>query len=188
MESSFEITITNIKTPQNEYCKSAHETPYISCGATSITDCKKCQNNLCSSIQCGKEIENPSNYIDKFETYNELCLPRNISDKRKKSMCKNFNGVNTYRIFYECDYNFKYNFSFKTSDFYLSIVIIILIVALIVIYYNNYLIRKKQQPFNVPAILPEALFPNDNNIKNDYQKMRTENNNQMAFTGNYYNI
>ena len=103
-------------------------------------------------------------------------------------MCKNFNGANTYRIFYECDYNFKYNFSFKTSDFYLSIVIIKLIVALIVIYYNNYLIRKKQQPFNVPAILPEALFPNDNNIKNDYQKMRTENNNQMAFTGNYYNI
>ena len=133
MESSFEITITNIKTPQNEYCKSMRETPYISCGATSITDCKKCQNNLCSSIQCGKEIENPSNYIDKFETYNELCVPRNISDKRKKSMCKNFNGVNTYRIYNECDYNVKYQFAFMSFELYLIIVLVILGISFIII-------------------------------------------------------
>ena len=91
--------------------------------------------------------------------FNELCVPRNISDKRKKLMCKNFNEANTYRIFYECDYNAIYNFSFMSSEFYLLIVLIILGIAFIIIYYNNYLIKKKQKPFNLPSIFPETLFP-----------------------------
>ena len=80
------------------------------------------------------------------------------------------------------------NFLLKLSDFYLSIVILILFIALIIIYYNNYLIRKKQKPFNVPPILPEALFPNDSNIKNDYQKMRNDDNYNYNGMARYYNI
>ena len=118
--------------------------------------------------------------------YNELCLPRNISDRRKKFMCKNFNGVNTYRIYYECDYNANYNFSFMTSEFYLFIVLIILVVSFIIIYYNNYLIKKKQKPFNLPSIFPETLFPND--INNEYQKLSNEGNNFGTSTYKYNNI
>ena len=151
--------------------------------------CRNCQNNICSSIQCGKAIENPTDYIDEFQNIDELCIPRNISDKRKKSMCKNFNWANTYRMFYECDYNIKYKFSFMTSEFYLLIVIIILIFALIIIYYNNYLIKKKQKPFNVPFIVPEALFPDDKSVNNEFQKRKNENKSgNVYYTGKYYNI
>lgn len=103
-------------------------------------------------------------------------------------MCKNFKGANTYRIFYECEYKINYHFSFKTSEFYLTIVVIILVIGLIIIYYNNYLIRKKQKPFNVPSILPEALFPNDNSINNEYQKMKNDDNNMEYMTYSYNNI
>ena len=85
-----------------------------------MEQCRKCQNIICSSIQCGKDVDNPVDYIDDFQTYNELCMPRNISDKRKKNMCKNFNGVNTYRAFYECDYNFlteNQNLFIKNNNF-----------------------------------------------------------------------
>ena len=119
-------------------------------------------------------MENPDNNIDKFETYNELCIPRNISGKTKKSMCKNFKGANAYRIFYECDYNIKYSFSFMASEFYLFIIFIVLGISFIIIYYNNFLIKKKQKPFNMPSIFPESLFPND--INNEYQKMKIGDN------------
>ena len=169
-ESSFNITINNIKGSKNEYCKYIRKTPFILCGSTSLEVCKSCENDMCSSIQCGKDIENPMYNIDKFETYNELCVPRNISDTKKKSMCKNFKGVNAYRIFYECDYNIKYSFPFMTSEFYLLIIFIILGLSFIIIYYNNYLIKKKQKHYNMPSIFPESLFPND--INNEYQKMK----------------
>ncbi len=154
-----------------------------------MEQCRKCQNIICSSIQCGKDVDNPVDYIDDFQTYNELCMPRNISDKRKKNMCKNFNGVNTYRAFYECDYNIKYNFSFMTSEFYLFVVIVLLVLALIIIYYNNYLIKRKQKPFKVPFIIPEALFPDDKNIKGEFQKVKNDYNiGNINYNGKYYNI
>ena len=118
--------------------------------------------------------------------FNELCVPRNISDKRKKLMCKNFNEANTYRIFYECDYNAIYNFSFMSSEFYLLIVLIILGIAFIIIYYNNYLIKKTQKPFNLPSIFPETLFPKD--INNEYQKMVSEGTNFGTLAYRYNNI
>ena len=139
-----------------------------------MEECRNCRNDKCSSIQCGKESENPVNNIDNFETYNELCIPRNISGKKKQSMCNNFKGVNTYRIFFECDYNIKYSFSFMASEFYLFIIFIVLGISFIIIYYNNFLIKKKQKPFNMPSIFPESLFPND--INNEYQKMKIGDN------------
>ena len=187
--ASFDITISNINTEGNEYCLPIQESSFITCGATPMDHCRKCKNNVCASIQCGKDVENPIDYIDDFQTYNELCIPRNISDKRKKNMCKNFSGVNTYRVFYECDYDIKYKFSFMTSEFYLFVVIIIIVFALIIIYYNNYLIKKKEKPFNVPFFAPEALFPDEKNINSEFKKMRNENNNgNVYYTGKYYNI
>ena len=103
-------------------------------------------------------------------------------------MCKNFKGANTYRTFYECEYKIDYQFTFKTSEFYLIIVAIILVFSLIIIYYNNYLIRKKQKPVKVPSVLPEALFPNDNSINIEYQKMKNEDNNMETMTYTYNNI
>ena len=131
-------------------------------------------------------MENPIDYIDQFEPYNELCLPRNTSDKRKKLMCKNFNGVNTYRIYNECDYNVKYQFAFMSFELYLIIVLVILGISFIIIYYNNYLIRKKQKLFNVPSIFPETLFPNAN-INNEYQKLNDNNMGGTTYNSKYYN-
>lgn len=190
-ESSFKITVKNIKTLQNEYCKYIPKNSFISCGSTTLTECRNCKNELCTLIQCGKEIENPINYIDKFETYNELCVPRNISDKRKKFMCRNFDEVNSYRIFNECNYSINYKFVFMTSEIYLIIVLIILGTALIIIYYNNYLIRRKKKPFKMPSIFPETLFPDINNINNNYQKMKNNEENMRSVTfinGKYNNI
>ena len=184
IESSFKITIKNIKLSQNEYCKYAPINSFIFCGAANITECRNCENEFCTLIQCGKEIENPINYIDQFETYNELCVPRNTSDRRKKLMCKNFNDVNTYRIFNECNYESNYKFVFMTSELYFTIVFIILAIALIIIYYNNYLIRKKQKPFNTPSIFPETIFPDINNINNEYQNMNK--NEDIIRSLNYY--
>ena len=105
-------------------------------------------------------------------------------------MCKNFNGVNTYRIFYECDYNTNYKFVFMSSEFYLIIVLVILGISLIIIYYNNYLIRKKQKPFNVPSIFPETLFPNDNTVNNEYHKINNNerNSGEITYRSKYNNI
>lgn len=171
----------------NQYCKPTNKTSFVSCGSTALEKCRDCGNNMCSSIQCGKEVEKPVDYIDQFVIYNELCIPRNISDKKKKSMCKNFHGVNSYRVFYSCDYNIKYSFSFITSEFYMILVLIILGLTSIIVYYNNYLIKKKQKPFNLPLRFLETLFPNDNNINNEYQQMKSEDKFGGITASNKYN-
>jgi hypothetical protein len=105
-----------------------------------------------------------------------MCLPYTVSDKVKKTMCNNFNNVNTYRSFDECIFeNNDKNTSLQTLIF--SIVIFIVgSISTLIIYYNvsvrifiiyffSQIMKTGEPPFNLPENFPEFLIPAKINLK-----------------------
>ena len=167
---SFSITIENIKLNKNGINANSIS-DYIYCNSIENSKCGKCEEDKCSLIQCGKEIINLQNYI--FKKYDEICIPRNISNKQKEEICINFNEVNSYKQINECISSSNYEVYYMSSNIYLIIIWIIIFIFLIIIFYNKYLIAQKKSPFNVPIIFPETLFPN---IINDNEQQIIKNN------------
>ena len=167
---SFNITIENIKFNKSGINEKSISN-YIYCNSIEYLKCGKCEEDKCSLIQCGKEIINLNNYI--FKKYNEICIPKNISNKEKHEICLNFNEVNSYKEFNECISNSNYEVSYMSSNIYLIIIWFIIFIFLIIIFYNKYLIAQKKRPFNMPIIFPETLFPN---IINDNEQQIIKNN------------
>lgn len=167
---SFSITIEHIKLNKSEINENSIS-DYIYCNSIEYTKCGKCEEEKCALIQCGKEIINLNNYI--FKKYDEVCIPRNISNKEKKEICLNFNEVNSYKQFNECIYNSNYEVYYMSSSLYLIIIWFIIFIFLIIIFYNKYLMAQNKRPFKVPMIFPETLFPN---IINDNEQQIIKNN------------
>ncbi len=74
---------------------------YIYCNNIEYSKCRNCQEDRCLLIQCGKESLRYENII--FEKYDDICIPKNISNEEKEEVCLNFDEVNSYRIFNECN-------------------------------------------------------------------------------------
>ena len=163
---------------------------YIYCNNIEYSKCRNCQEDRCLLIQCGKESLRYENII--FEKYDDICIPKNISNEEKEEVCLNFDEVNSYRIFNECNNESYYELNYMDSKIHLIIILVILNIVLIIIFYNKYLITKKRKPFNVPIIFTETFFPNINNDKdNEQQKIKSdENENDITsnFFGKYQNI
>lgn len=175
--SSFKISTNYILNNKlNENCQYIHETPFAFCGESKLYDCRNCLRESCSLIQCGKEEEDSVNHFDNFETFYEICVPLSITDKKKKSLCKNFYGANTYRQYNECKFDINHNLQSSKSEIYIIIIFLILICSFFVIYYNVYLIKKRQMPFSPPGILPELLFP-----KPSEESKRMKSDDEKAF-------
>jgi len=87
-----------------------------------LSKCKNCEDNLCSLIQCGKETLEFNKTF--FEKYVDICIPRNISKKEKNEICYNFNEVNSYRTFNECNIQLNYEFNYISSSIHLIIIVI----------------------------------------------------------------
>ena len=152
-----------------------------------LSKCKNCEDNLCSLIQCGKETLEFNKTF--FEKYVDICIPRNISKKEKNEICYNFNEVNSYRTFNECNIQLNYEFNYISSSIHLIIIIIILFFFLIIIFYNKYLISNEIKPFNTPRILTDTFFPIIN--KNDNERQKIESNeiyNSPYLSRQYQNI
>lgn len=195
LNSSFEIsTKYEVNNTLNENCQYIHETPFAFCGESKINDCRNCLRESCSLIQCGQEEEDYVNHLDKFTTLYELCVPLSITDKKKKTLCKNFKGVNTYRQYNECIVENSEKYKSSRFDIYLCIILVIMIFSIIVIYYNVYIIKKKEMPFSPPFFLPELIFPTlykkNNKMKNDEEKgfkRVSSTNSTNSYNNNIYN-
>ena len=180
---SFKASIDYIETNSNGSCQYIRESRYAFCGESKLSECRNCKRESCSLIQCGVENDD-ADHIDNFKTLYELCVPLSITDKKKKKICRNFNGVNTYRAYNECFFDNFNKFQFLTYDIYIVIILIILAVSFIIIYYNVYLIKKKQEPFSPPQILPKIFFPSYNS---DYERMKSDDDRMMKHTSyNYF--
>ena len=125
-----------------------------------------------------------TSYKNIFVIYEDICIPRNISNQMKNEICLNFNEANSFRTYNECIYESNLNFNYISSRIYLIIIIILFVLILAIIYYNKYLIAKKEKPFNAPSILAQTLFPNIN----DYQSKKSNESVSPNFRGKYYNI
>ena len=158
----------------------------IYCNMVEYKKCKNCEDNKCSLILCGKETLESDKTI--FEKYEDVCIPNNISNEEKNEICLNFNGVNSYRSFNECN-SLNYQFYYISSSIYLIIIIIVLLIFMIIIFYNKYLITNEAKPFNVPIIFTETFFPNINDKDNEHQKLENnESTNSPNIYGKYQNL
>lgn len=183
-KATFYITIEKISY-NNESNKYINESDYYHCNSIDNSRCGKCEDNICTLIQCGKETINFTEDITKFEIFNEICIPRNISNEEKKNICLNFNEANSYKVFNECNIDFEYNvISFISGSFLLLIIFIVFGTSLTIIYYNKYIINKKKMPFNIKYKLLQICFPNINEDSLNYQTMKNDENNTGA--NNYF--
>ena len=90
--------------------KNSNISDYIYCNNIEYSRCGNCQESKCSLIQCGKESIKSENII--FEKYDDICIPKNISNEEKGIICFNFNEVNSYRIFNECNIETYYELNY----------------------------------------------------------------------------
>lgn len=172
---TFLITINHIKSNRNnENSNYENNSIYNYCDSIDYSKCGNCEDNKCSLILCGKESFNSN--INYFEKLDDICIPKNITNKKKKEICLNFNEVNSFKAFNECIYEFNSTFNYISSSLYLIIILIVISTILFIIYYNKYLIEKNQKPFNVPIIFTEFFFPNNNKDEDeDYLQITEEN-------------
>lgn len=88
-----------------------------------------------------------TSYKNIFVIYEDICIPRNISNQMKNEICLNFNEANSFRTYNECIYESNLNFNYISSRIYLIIIIILFVLILAIIYYNKYLIAKKEKSY-----------------------------------------
>ena len=184
---AFNISIKHLINNKNDF-KNNNISDYIYCNNIEYSRCGNCQENRCLLIQCGKESIRYENMI--FEKYDDICIPKNISNEEKTEICLNFDEVNSYRIFNKCNNESFFEFNYMDSNIHLIIILVVLIIVLIIIFYNKYLITKKKKPFNVPIISTETFFPSINNDKdNEQQKIKSDETDITSnFFGKYQNI
>lgn len=66
---SFEISSDYVF---GENCSYIHETPFAYCGESNLEDCRACNRQGCTVIQCGREVSNAKTALTNFVNIKKL--------------------------------------------------------------------------------------------------------------------
>ena len=109
-----------IKSIKTDFCEN-NISEFVYCNSIDYSKCGNCKDEKCTLIKCGQEIL--TSYKNILVIYEDICIPRNISNQMKNEICLNFNEANSFRTYNECIYESNLNFNYISSRIYLIIII-----------------------------------------------------------------